>query len=77
METIDAEVGRILREQSDRSYKTLETQRGQLEKLADALLAKEELDEVEIEAILGKSVHASQNGHARGKSAADLAAAPS
>jgi cell division protease FtsH len=77
METIDAEVGRILREQAERSYKTLETQRGQLEKLAEALLAKEELDEPEIEAILGKSVHASQNGHARGKSAAGLATAPS
>jgi cell division protease FtsH len=76
METIDAEVGRILREQADRSYKTLETQRGQLEKLAEALLAKEELDEPEIEAILGKSVHANQNGHARGKTAADLATTP-
>jgi cell division protease FtsH len=76
METIDAEVGRILREQADRSYQTLQAQRTQLEKLAEALLAKEELDEPEIEAILGKSVHASQNGHARGKSAADLATTP-
>jgi cell division protease FtsH len=62
MEQIDGEVGRILREQSDRSYQTLQRQRGQLEKLADALLAKEELDENEIEAILGKSVHGKYNG---------------
>ena len=75
MELIDDEVGRILREQSDRAYQTIENQRGKLEQLAEALLAKEELDEPEIEAILGKSVHASQNGHARGKSAADLATA--
>jgi cell division protease FtsH len=77
MELIDEEVGRILREQSDRSYQTLQKQRDQLEKLAEALLAKEELDEPEIEAILGKSVHASQNGHGSGTSAADLATTPS
>lgn len=58
MELIDDEVGRILREQSDRAYQTLVKQRGQLEKLAESLLAKEELDENEIETILGKSVHA-------------------
>jgi cell division protease FtsH len=75
MELIDEEVGRILREQADRAYHTIETQRDKIEQLAEALLAKEELDEPEIEAILGKSVHASQNGHARGKSAADLATA--
>jgi cell division protease FtsH len=57
LELIDDEVGRILREQSDRAYQTLVKQRNELEKLADALLAKEELDENEIEAILGKSIH--------------------
>jgi cell division protease FtsH len=77
METIDSEVGRILREQADRSFKTLESQRNQLEKLAEALLAKEELDEPEIAAILGKSVHTSENGKPRGKAAEDLAAAGS
>ena len=75
MELIDEEVGRILREQSERAYQTIENQRGKLEQLAEALLAKEELDEPEIEAILGKSVHASQNGHGRGKSAVDLTTA--
>jgi len=57
LQLIDAEVGRILREQSDRASQILQDQRGRLEKLADALLAKEELDDNEIEAILGKSVH--------------------
>ena len=77
MEMIDEEVARILREQADRAFQIIQTQRGQLEKLAEALLAKEELDEPEIEAILGKSIHRSQNGHGKGKSAADLATAPS
>jgi cell division protease FtsH len=62
MELIDDEVGRILREQADRAYQTLQAQRGQLDQLAEALLAKEELDDREIEAILGKSVHSKQNG---------------
>jgi cell division protease FtsH len=69
MEVIDEEVGRILREQSDRAYETLRSQRDQLEKLAEALLAKEELDESEIETILGRSVHARQ----RDKTATEIA----
>ena len=60
MEMIDDEVARILREQSDRAYDTLVKQRERLEKLSEALLAKEELDEKEIESILGRSVHAKQ-----------------
>ena len=62
MELIDEEVGRILREQADRAYQTLQSQRRQLDQLSEALLAKEELDDKEIEAILGKSVHSKQNG---------------
>jgi len=69
MEVIDDEVGRILREQSDRAYETLRSQRHKLEQLAEALLAKEELDEGEIEAILGRSVHARQ----RDKTATEIA----
>ena len=57
LQLIDGEVGRILREQSDRATRMLTDQRGRLEKLAEALLAKEELDDNEIEEILGKSVH--------------------
>jgi cell division protease FtsH len=62
MELIDEEVGRILREQADRAYQTLQAQRRQLDQLSEALLAKEELDDKEIEAILGKSVHSKHNG---------------
>jgi cell division protease FtsH len=81
MELIDEEVGRILREQQDRAYQTLQTQRDRLEKLAEALLAKEELDENEIEGILGKSVHAKFNGQpkteiAPGSLTPDIGVAP-
>jgi cell division protease FtsH len=62
MELIDGEVGRILREQSDRASDLLARQRRKLEELAERLLEKEELDEHEIEAVLGKSAHAKQNG---------------
>jgi cell division protease FtsH len=62
MELIDDEVGRILREQSDRATDLLRRQRHKLEELAQRLLEKEELDEHEIELVLGKSVHARQNG---------------
>jgi cell division protease FtsH len=76
METIDQEVARILREASDRSASLLKDQQHLLEKLKARLLDKEELDETEITAILGPSIHAKNNGHAQGKSAADLAATP-
>jgi cell division protease FtsH len=62
MELIDDEVGRILREQSDRASDLLSRQRHKLEELAQRLLDKEELDEHEIELVLGRSVHAKQNG---------------
>ena len=72
METIDQEVARILREQSQRATKLLSEQREQLEKLTQGLLDKEELDEKEITQMLGPSVHAKSNGHGEGKSAAEL-----
>jgi cell division protease FtsH len=72
MEAIDQEVARILREQSQRATKLLGEQRGQLEKLTQGLLDKEELDEKEITQMLGPSVHAKLNGHGEGKSAAEL-----
>ena len=62
MELIDDEVGRILREQSDRATDLLSRQRHKLAELAERLLQKEELDEHEIETVLGKSVHGKQNG---------------
>ena len=62
MEAIDAEVARILREASDRASRLLVDRRDELQRLTDALLEKEELDEHEIEQILGPSVHKSSNG---------------
>lgn len=62
MELIDGEVGRILREQSERANDLLARQRGKLDDLARRLLEKEELDDQEIEAVLGKSVHTKNNG---------------
>jgi cell division protease FtsH len=62
MELIDEEVARILREQSERAVETLARQREKLAALADRLLEKEELDEHEIEAVLGASIHAKKNG---------------
>ncbi len=65
MEVIDGEVSRILREASDRAYSLLSQNRGLLEKLTAALIEREALDEPEIAAILGPSVHPSLNGHAQ------------
>jgi cell division protease FtsH len=62
MELIDEEVARILREQSERSSDILSKQREKLAALAQKLLEKEELDEHEIEQVLGRSVHHKQNG---------------
>jgi cell division protease FtsH len=73
METIDEEVARILREASERAQSLLGEQRHLLEKLAAALLEKEVLEEKEIAAILGPSIHTKSNGHGGGKVAAELA----
>jgi cell division protease FtsH len=75
MELIDEEVARILREASQRASSILSEQRGQLEKLTQALLDKEEINEAEITQILGPSIHAKQNGRPEGQTAADLAGA--
>ncbi|MDX1944251.1 MAG: ATP-dependent zinc metalloprotease FtsH [Pirellulaceae bacterium] len=75
LEVIDGEVSRILQEQSERAAQILTAQRDQLEALTKRLLEKEELDEFEIAAIIGPSVHTRQNGHGGGKVAAELAGA--
>ena len=53
LEAIDEEVSRILNEASDRAFKLLSEHRELLEKLTRELIAKEELNQAEIEAILG------------------------
>jgi cell division protease FtsH len=57
MEQIDQEVVKILHEASERASSLLLERRQDLDRLAQALLAEEECNDKEIEAILGPSVH--------------------
>jgi cell division protease FtsH len=57
LELIDAEVTRLLHEAADRAFSLLSQMRDKLEALTQALLKQEELDEPEIAAIIGPSVH--------------------
>jgi cell division protease FtsH len=50
---VDAEVLRIIRESHDEAKRLLETNRGALDKLAEALLSRETLDEREILDVTG------------------------
>ncbi len=62
MELIDEEVARILHDAAETAERMLSEDRGQLEKLTQALLASEELSEKEITAVIGPSVHVQKNG---------------
>jgi cell division protease FtsH len=53
LEAIDEEVSRILNEASDRAYNLLSEHRQLLDKLTQELISKEELNQSEIEAVLG------------------------
>jgi cell division protease FtsH len=64
MERIDGEVSRILGESSRRATELISRRRSHLDGLARELLAKEELDDSDIAAILGPSVHAAATAHA-------------
>lgn len=59
-ETIDAEVGDTLRAADRRASDIMHSRREELERLKDALLEREELDEKEITALIGPSVHAAK-----------------
>jgi cell division protease FtsH len=61
---IDEEIVRILREASDFAEKTLDENRDKLELLAKALEQSEELDEREIEALIGPSAHGPRQAQA-------------
>jgi cell division protease FtsH len=56
-ELIDDEVSRILARASDRAFQLLKDRRQDLESIKDGLIAREELNEREIEALIGPSVH--------------------
>ena len=58
MELIDAEVVKILHGAADQAYNLLKDHRQDLEKLAVELLDQEELNQAEIGALIGPSVHA-------------------
>ena len=59
-ETIDAEVGDILRAAERRAIDLLHDKRQELEQLKEELLKREELDEHQISDLIGPSVHATQ-----------------
>ncbi len=56
-EMIDGEVARILHEASSKASHLLDEKRSELESLTKVLLEREELGEVEIEEVIGPSVH--------------------
>ena len=56
-ELIDDEVSRILAQASDRAFQLLKDRRQELESIKDGLIAREELNEREIEALIGQSIH--------------------
>ena len=56
-ETIDAEIGDTLRAADRRATEILHHRREELERLKDALLEREELDEKELTELIGPSVH--------------------
>jgi cell division protease FtsH len=55
LQVIDEEVSRILHDAAERSLRILETNRDKLEALSMTLLEREELDEKEIEEVIGPS----------------------
>ena len=57
-EMIDAEMGDTLRGADRRAMDMLHTRREELERLKDALMEREELDENEITSLIGQSIHA-------------------
>ncbi len=63
MELIDEEVARILHEASQAADKILSENREKLEALTKALLESEELNEQEIRAVIGPSVHEEPDAH--------------
>ncbi|HTN77055.1 MAG TPA: ATP-dependent zinc metalloprotease FtsH, partial [Pirellulaceae bacterium] len=62
LEVIDEEVQRILHDAAERAESLLRTKRADLDTIAQALLKEEELDEKQITALIGPSVHVQSNG---------------
>jgi cell division protease FtsH len=83
-QVIDEEIGRILRAAADRALETLGTQRDKLDSLATALVEQEEINETDMERLLGPSAGSlsRRNGKPRKKAgektvdAADVGSLP-
>ena len=60
-EIIDGEIGETLRHADHLAIELLQRHRNSLEILKDALMAREELDEKQIAALIGPSVHAAED----------------
>jgi cell division protease FtsH len=73
-EIIDAEIGDMLRGADRRALDTLHLRREELEKLKDALMEREELDESEITELIGPSVHATKKQESSGEASQPIAA---
>ncbi len=67
MEIIDEEVAKILSGAAQLAVDLLQSKREQLDRLARALVEREELDRNEIEALIGPSVHAEKSTGDNGK----------
>jgi cell division protease FtsH len=61
-ETIDSEVGDILRTAERKSIDLLHLKRHELELVKDALMEQEELDENQLTELIGPSIHATKKG---------------
>jgi cell division protease FtsH len=72
LELIDGEVSRILRESAERAHDLLVQHRDELDKLSQALIEREVLDEEEITQLIGPSVHARMNGKPHAMETADV-----
>jgi cell division protease FtsH len=71
-QVIDEEVAKIMHAAEDRAKRTLQQHSGKLRKLADALLAREVLDEDELRELIGPSVNEGKE-HARSAGSAQVA----
>lgn len=72
LELIDGEVSRLLREAAERAHDLLVQHRDNLDKLSQALIEREVLDEDEITQLIGPSVHALVNNQSHALETADV-----
>ena len=69
-QVIDEEVARILHAASDKADKLLAQERKQLDAIADALCSEEEIDEADLEKLIGPSIN--KRAEANGRPAIEI-----